>query len=302
MVMVQSQWLKADSSFLSLCLFECIFLCKAFDNKNEQNQRLSWRSSNQNREERKRIFFACPLMMNRKEKFARRTSISLYTQTRQHRPFTHKNKPIGMQERSLPIRSSILSLNEGYIYVHIVHCALSYLYVLFSRLIKLQCRQKLKPHRKDQRRLWPRPAKVQLDPKVKRNKNADEKKPTRSTSTRSSSRFTLIRVSRRKLCRSCKLVWIRWTWQMLIILSVSLGTRSWTISSNVSLLNHRVCRTTTSDRPSRLEKFKQPFDFCCLVNWPNTLCRKAPKLWPNTPAPSKLVVNPEMNNITLQPF
>lgn len=141
--------IEADSF---LCLFECIFYArpsiiktnKIYVRREEVQIKLRGR---------KKTFSACPLLLNRKEKFARLTSISLYTQTRQHRPFTHKNKPIGRQERSLPIRSSILSLNEGYIYVHIVHCALSYLYVLFSRLIKLQCRQKLKPHQKDQRRL-----------------------------------------------------------------------------------------------------------------------------------------------------
>lgn len=66
------------------------------------------------------------------------------------------------------------------------------------------CRQKLKLPQKDRKKLWPKPAKVQLEIKVTRNKDVDERKPIRFTSTRFWNKFTLIRVFRRKRCRLCK--------------------------------------------------------------------------------------------------
>ncbi len=66
------------------------------------------------------------------------------------------------------------------------------------------CLQKLKHPQKVQKKLLQKPAKVQLDQKVKKNTDVDERKPIQSISTRSLNKFIQILVFHQKLCRSCK--------------------------------------------------------------------------------------------------
>jgi hypothetical protein len=70
------------------------------------------------------------------------------------------------------------------------------------------CRQKLKHHQKVPKRLLQKPAKGLLDPKVKKNTDANEKKLIQFTSTRFLNKFTQILAFRQKLCRSCKFIQI----------------------------------------------------------------------------------------------
>ena len=90
----------------------------------------------------------------------------------------------------------------------------------------------------------------------------------RSTSTKFWSKFTLTLVSPAK-------PWASWT-------------RLWTTFSSASLAKHRAWLTTTRNQPSAPVRSRPPSDCFCPANWRNTLSVKEPKLWPNTPAASKL--------------
>ncbi len=145
--------------------------------------------------------------------------------------------------------------------------SLSYLRILsfgYSIDTYSLCRQKLKHPQKVQKKLLPKLAKVQLDQKVKKKSNANEKKPIQSTSTRFLNKFIQILVFHQKLCQSCKFISI--FQEIFILFFFSIGIHSSMISSNVLQLKHLVYHTTINDQQFHHVKFKQPFVFYYLVN------------------------------------
>ena len=100
-----------------------------------------------------------------------------------------------------------------------------------------------------------------------RRRSARGRKATPFTSTKCWSRSTPTLASRPR-------PWPSWT-------------RSSTTSLNASPVSRLVWPTTTSARPSRAARSRRPSVFSCPVNWPSTPSLKAPRLLPNTPAPSR---------------